>query len=274
METNQDPKAGSSTPQTTKTIPSRSNGKTLEQIENEERKSQNVSPFSGEMSANGGQRGSGGSSDVSPNRGRLDFDHCVQFLNQKGQEQFGQHFAIHPADYEIIFKLLVYAIKDQTHAAKFNINLHKGILLSGPVGCGKTTLMTLTNHFYPQQHRFVMKSCREISFEFIKDGYETIQKYTHLSYRKNAQENTVKAYCFDDLGVENSLKYFGNECNVMAEILLSRYDLFVQRKMFTHITTNLSATEIENLYGSRVRSRMREMFNLIAFGRDCRDKRG
>ena len=242
METNQDPKAGSSTPQTTKTIPSRSNGKTLEQIENEERKSQNVSPFSGEMSANGGQRGSGGSSDVSPNRGRLDFDHCVQFLNQKGQEQFGQHFAIHPADYEIIFKLLVYAIKDQTHAAKFNINLHKGILLSGPVGCGKTTLMTLTNHFYPQQHRFVMKSCREISFEFIKDGYETIQKYTHLSYRKNAQENTVKAYCFDDLGVENSLKYFGNECNVMAEILLSRYDLFVQRKMFTHITTNLSAS--------------------------------
>lgn len=266
METNQNQEADNSTPQTTKTIPSRSNGKTIEEIEQE--MSQNVSPFSGEMSA--GQRGVG-QGEVKKG---LDFDHCVQFLNKKGQEQFGQHFAIHPADYEIIFKLLVYAIKDQTHAAKFNINLQKGILLSGPVGCGKTTLMTLTNHFYPQQHRFVMKSCREISFEFIKDGYETIQKYTHLSYRKNAQENIVKAYCFDDLGAENNLKYFGNECNVMAEILLSRYDHFVQRKMTTHITTNLSATEIENMYGSRVRSRMREMFNLIAFDRDCRDKRG
>ena len=170
---------------------------------------------------------------------------------------------------EIIFKLLVYAIKDQKHADKFNINLHKGILLSGPVGCGKTTLMTLINNFQTPAKRYVMKSCREISFEFIKDGYETIHKYTHLSYRKNSQENIPKAYCFDDLGVENSLKYFGNECNVMAEILLSRYDLFVQRKMSTHITTNLGATEIENMYGSRIRSRMREMFNLISFDRNC-----
>ncbi|WP_322348420.1 hypothetical protein [Marivirga arenosa] len=35
--------------------------------------------------------------------------------------------------------------------------------------------------------------------------------------------------------------------------------------MITHATTNLIPTELENLYGNRVRSRMREMFNLIAF---------
>ena len=43
--------------------------------------------------------------------------------------------------------------------------------------------------------------------------------------------------------------------------------------MFTHITTNIGATEIENIYGSRVRSRMREMFNLISFEKDVKDKR-
>jgi len=59
----------------------------------------------------------------------------------------------------------------------------------------------------------------------------------------------------------------------MAEILLSRYDLFVQKKMLTHITTNLSASEIENIYGNRVRSRMREMFNLISFTTTTKDKR-
>jgi DNA replication protein DnaC len=59
----------------------------------------------------------------------------------------------------------------------------------------------------------------------------------------------------------------------MAEILLSRYDLFVNRKMLTHITTNLSSSEIEELYGERVRSRMREMFNLIAFNESAKDKR-
>lgn len=49
----------------------------------------------------------------------------------------------------------------------------------------------------------------------------------------------------------------------MGEILLSRYELFTSQKMITHITTNLSANEIEQAYGNRLRSRMREMFNLV-----------
>ena len=75
------------------------------------------------------------------------------------------------------------------------------------------------------------------------------------------------------LGTENSLKYFGNECNVMAEILLSRYDLFVLRHMQTHLTTNLNSSEIEEIYGTRIRSRLREQFNLIAFSESAKDKR-
>ena len=59
----------------------------------------------------------------------------------------------------------------------------------------------------------------------------------------------------------------------MAEILLSRYDLYISRKLQTHITTNLSATEIEKNYGNRVRSRLRELCNLIAYDRSSIDKR-
>ena len=59
----------------------------------------------------------------------------------------------------------------------------------------------------------------------------------------------------------------------MAEILLSRYDLFVSKGIPTHLTTNLSASEIEDKYGNRVRSRMREMFNLVAFDKNAGDKR-
>lgn len=69
------------------------------------------------------------------------------------------------------------------------------------------------------------------------------------------------------------MKYFGNETNVMAEILLSRYDLLINRKIPTHLTTNLSASEIESAYGNRVHSRMRQMFNLIAFENSTPDKR-
>ncbi|NEW80482.1 MAG: ATPase, partial [Gelidibacter sp.] len=39
----------------------------------------------------------------------------------------------------------------------------------------------------------------------------------------------------------------------------------------THITTNLNAEELETRYGSRVRSRLREMLNVVAF--DSKDKR-
>jgi DNA replication protein DnaC len=42
----------------------------------------------------------------------------------------------------------------------------------------------------------------------------------------------------------------------------------------THITTNLNAAEIEERYGERVRSRMREQFNLISFNSSSKDKRG
>jgi len=75
------------------------------------------------------------------------------------------------------------------------------------------------------------------------------------------------------LGAENNLKYYGNECNVMGEILLSRYDLFVSRGVRTHLTTNLTSSELEKHYGNRVRSWMRELFNLVSFGKEANDKR-
>jgi len=59
----------------------------------------------------------------------------------------------------------------------------------------------------------------------------------------------------------------------MAEILLARYDLFTTKGMLTHVTTNLSASELEAIYGNRIRSRMREMFNLVAFDKKAKDKR-
>jgi DNA replication protein DnaC len=199
----------------------------------------------------------------------FDFTKYLSLIEAKGRELCNPNFKVYPEDYEIIFKLLIYFLKDEASTEKYNLSLRKGILLSGPVGCGKTSLMNVIKLSLPQEQRYIVKSCREVSFEFIQDGYTVIRKYSTHSFNKDIP----KTYCFDDLGTENNLKYYGNDCNVMAEILLSRYDLFVNRKMQTHITTNLSSSEIEELYGERVRSRMREMFNLIAFSESAKDKR-
>lgn len=69
------------------------------------------------------------------------------------------------------------------------------------------------------------------------------------------------------------MKYYGNECNTVAEILLQRYDLQITEGTVTHATTNLNAQELEELYGNRVRSRSRSMFNLISFDETIGGKR-
>lgn len=193
----------------------------------------------------------------------------IAWLEKKGIELYGKKFKIFETDHEIIYKLIAYFLKDEQACYQFNIDLEKGILLTGPIGCGKTSLMTLMKHLAPIGNKFSVKPCRDISFEFIQDGYQIIHKYSI----GKLYQSEPRTYCFDDLGTENNLKYFGNECNVMAEILLSRYDLFISKKLQTHITTNLSATEIEKHYGNRVRSRLRELCNLIAFDNVAKDKR-
>lgn len=144
-------------------------------------------------------------------------------------------------------------------------------MLTGPIGCGKTTLMKVLQYLTVPDNKFVMKSAREVVFEFIQDGFEVIHRYSR--HRPQQGHQVTLHYCFDDLGIENNIKYYGNECNVMAEVLLSRYDLYVSRKLMTHITTNLSASELEAAYGNRLRSRLREMVNLVGFDGSVEDKR-
>ncbi len=191
-----------------------------------------------------------------------DFDMMLAYLNTKGKLLFGEKFKIIEADREIIFKLCNYFIKDEENCKHFDIDINKGILLSGPVGCGKTSLMKLLRYIVPHQKPYKMIPARNIVFGFNHLGYKTIQDYGNTNY-----------FCFDDLGVEPMGRHYGKDCNVIGEIILSRYDLFLEYHIKTHATTNLNAQELEERYGSRVRSRMRQLFNLIAFDKGSEDKR-
>lgn len=203
----------------------------------------------------------------------FDFQASLRWMEKHGRILFGDHFRIYPKDHPVIYKLLVYAIGDAENTHKQGLAIGRGLLVSGPIGCGKTSLLTLVSYFCPPERQYQVKPARELSFEFEKEGYSIINRYSKGAFRPGKDRPIPVAYCFDDLGIEQPQKYFGNEYDVVAEILLSRYDLFISKRMVTHATTNLSASELEERYGNRVRSRMREMFNLVAFDKDSKDKR-
>lgn len=191
-----------------------------------------------------------------------DFEKILIYLDAKGKLLFGSAFKIHEEDRDILYKLCLYFIQDRTGCKEFGIDIDKGVLLTGPVGCGKTSLIRLLKYLVPHQKSYAVIPTRNIVFGFNHIGYKTIADYGNGQY-----------FCFDDLGVEPMGRHYGKDCNVMGEIILSRYDLFLEYKIKTHATTNLSAHELEELYGIRVRSRMRQLFNLVAFDRGSLDKR-
>jgi DNA replication protein DnaC len=208
---------------------------------------------------------------IKTTQSRFDYEQFWKLLFLKGRDVYGHRFSLHEEDVSVIIKLLIYFLKDEDQAKLYQLDLCKGIMLTGPVGCGKTTLMNLMRYFLPAHHRYTIKPCREIAIEFAKEGYEALIRHTRKSF--NTYTNLPFTTCFDDLGLEPPVQHYGNSSNTMSEILLSRYDHFMLNSMLTHITTNLSATEIEERYGLRVRSRLREMLNLISFSADAKDKR-
>ncbi len=169
------------------------------------------------------------------NRILYDFDKMLIYIEAKGKSMFGNKFRIFKQDKSVLFKLCNYIIRDKENCEKLGIDINKGILLTGPVGCGKTSLMKILRHLTPHIKPYQVIPTRSITFGFNHIGYKTIQDYGNEKY-----------FCFDDLGVEPTGRHYGKNCN---------------------------AQELENRYGNRVRSRMRELFNLIAFDKGSKDKR-
>jgi predicted ATPase len=181
-------------------------------------------------------------------------------------------FVIDKYNEEVIRSLVLYFMRDpEFEKCGNNYSLLKGLLVRGTVGTGKTLLMKAFDRLMKKMGQedclFVIVPARTIERDYAEEGSKVILNYGKFSYTRQGSE---RVYCFDDLGLEShDSKHYGNDMKVMAEILMDRYDLGLK----THATTNLAPAAINEYYGERILSRMREMFNDIRLeGPDRRKK--
>ncbi|WP_188316189.1 ATPase [Chitinophaga agrisoli] len=198
------------------------------------------------------------------------YDLALEAICIKGKEIYGPGYKITSETEPVILKLLTWFLLDEARAAKEGISLNKGILLAGPIGCGKSALMRIFRSLASEVLPFAMISCDQVSLDFAKHGAVAIEQLTTRSFSVN---DRPLARCFENLGHEGNLSHYGDKTDLMRMILSVRYDLFIKYGMLTHITTNLDPAEIEERYGYRIRSCMREMFNIIAFPASSPDLR-
>lgn len=194
----------------------------------------------------------------------------IEFCKEYFIERTGKEFVIHENNRKLVEWLAMY-FTGNPEFEKGGFSLQKGILLMGNVGRGKTALM----QFFQKNKKgcYAVKSCADIADDYSIYKGEIAAVYSTL-IEKAVNDAAFFfqrgiGYCFDDLGTEEIKNDFGNKKNVMADILMAIYN----KKQFAnfHITTNLSAEEIEQRYGSRIRSRLREMFNTFELpGNDMR----
>jgi DNA replication protein DnaC len=180
--------------------------------------------------------------------------------------------------------LCAYFLGDQSFEKMGDgFSLDKGLLIQGPIGCGKTSLLTSFN--LNPVRCFIVKNASEVVSEFNsspdhnKTGFDVLDKYsklfqpTYLAKTEWHRDSETQSGLFiDDLGTEEMGRIYGQNTDVIAEIITRRYSAELPFNGL-HTTTNLTADGLGSRYGQRVRSRMSEMFNILRFPTDAIDHR-
>ena len=141
----------------------------------------------------------------------------------------------------------------------------------GNVGSGKTELFKIFKACNFPNRSFGIKECRDMSEIFLNNHYKGINQYG----KGAVTPKKISHMLFDDLGAENDINYYGNKVNVMSDIIIDRYRHFVISDLKSHFTTNLQKEEIQEEYGERVMSRLKQMTNFVMLGgnKSSKDRR-
>jgi len=200
-------------------------------------------------------------------------DEYMDYAKRVCKQNAGRELIIDEHNRELINLLCLYFSNNPTFE-RDGRSLKKGLAIYGSIGSGKTFSLKLFANNQRQSFRVfpVHKICDVVGDE----GNELIYQYAQpQAFIPATPENFMQSKygrLFDDLGAENRGKNdFGGRDRIMREIITTIYESDVPYYYF-HLTFNLNLDQIKRVYGDRVFSRMKAMFNFIPL--DGEDRRG
>ncbi len=162
--------------------------------------------------------------------------------------------------------------KDTLEKIFYSFLNHESVLVIGPVGCGKTSILrTIANIFTiakdPDYQSFGIAPATRIASELKIESI--FKKYTNPikgGILKNA------GWIYDDIGTEEDSNIYGNKSNVIQEIVTILDNSHDMKGKF-HFTSNLGYDQLKERYGERIISRLNGMCNVIIFDQNTQDFR-
>jgi hypothetical protein len=181
----------------------------------------------------------------------------LELMKENCEQDYWKPLEIDDDNSHLIKVICSFLSRDKNLEEELNLDANKGLMVRGISGLGKTFLFELVKDNLLNPVKII--SMINVAEAIKEDGFYHIE-------RKNE-----RIIYLDDVGTEEaSINYYGTKVNWFKDFIEKYYTVKNSFKNLV-ISTNLSAAEMEEKYGSRVRSRMREMFNVIdVIGKDRR----
>lgn len=141
----------------------------------------------------------------------------------------------------------------------------KGVLLVGSVGSGKSMLMRVMQRLFKDtESRFKWANSSDLKDMIEEVGVNKIKEM----YGKGLKMDLY----IDEIGASLNSNHYGNNVNIISEIISERNELFVMSGFRTHFSSNIPPFSVDlgiktlsNIYGDRCYDRMVEMCELISW---------
>lgn len=200
---------------------------------------------------------------------------AIRFIANELLRNEGKEFIVDKNNNDIIKFLLLYFNQSPEANKVFpkkKYSLKKNILLIGPPGTGKTLLMQVFSEYLRKSgNMYAFRNIGVTELLNYHKMYGHANLFTYNQQGANTFEGAPVQVCLNDLGLQlESQKSYGTDMRlIIEEFLFSRYEIWLNRGVRYHITSNQTIAELKQMFEGRLIDRLKA-FNVLVLDGDSR----